>query len=74
MDKVLCVNGSTKVQVVSSSSRTLSFSDQEMDKRARFAVYSAIKKAEIRQKPIAKYDRETGRAYIQSPSGERKYV
>ena len=45
--------------------------DKEMDYRARKAVEMAIEKARIRKKPIARYDAETKRAYLEYPNGER---
>lgn len=45
--------------------------DKEMDYRARKAVEMAIEKARICKKPIARYDAETKRAYLEYPNGER---
>lgn len=52
----------------------ISESDAEMDARAVEAVRAAISKAIFCKKPVAKYDLETKRAYIEYPDGERKYV
>ena len=41
-----------------------------MDKRAAAAVEAAIKKLEVRKKPIAKYDPVTNKAYLVYPSEE----
>lgn len=46
----------------------------EMDIRAREAVKAAILKAEICKKPVAKYDMESRRAYLQYPDGRKVYV
>lgn len=64
------------VKVVSpeEQSQVLSDSDIEMDARARQAVKVAIEKAQVCKKPIARYDIETKRAYIEYANGERKYV
>jgi len=64
------------VKVVSpeEQSRVLSDSDMEMDARARQAVKVAIEKAEFCKKPVARYDIETKRAYVEYANGERKYV
>lgn len=64
------------VKVVSpkEQSQVLSDSDMEMDARARQAVKVAIEKAQFCKKPIARYDIETKRAYIEYANGERKYV
>lgn len=38
------------------------------------AVKAAINKAKICKKPIAAYDKEKKRAYVEYANGERKYV
>ena len=38
------------------------------------AVKAAINKAKICKKPIAGYDKEKKRAYVEYANGERKYV
>lgn len=48
--------------------------DVEMDNRAAAAVRSAITKAKVCKKPIAKYDPVTQKAYIEYSDGEKKYV
>ena len=53
---------------------TLTESDNEMDERAVEAVKAAIKKAKICKKPIAGYDKEKKRAYVEYANGERKYA
>ena len=65
-----------KIQVVSSDEKDkfLSDSDKEMDYRATQAVKAALHRAKICKKPIAGYDADTKRAYIEYPNGERKYV
>lgn len=45
-----------------------------MDARARQAVKVAIEKAKFCKKPVARYDIETKRAYIEYADGTRKYV
>ena len=49
---------------------TLTESDSEMDE----AVKAAINKAKICKKPIAGYDKEKKRAYVEYANGERKYA
>lgn len=51
--------------------KTLTVSDNEMDKRE---VKAAINKAKICKKPIAGYDKEKKTAYIEYANGERKYA
>ena len=45
-----------------------------MDRRAIAAVRSAIEKAKVCNKPIAKFDAETNRAYLEYPDGSREYA
>lgn len=51
----------------------ISESDAEMDYRAQEAVKAALHRAKVCKKPIARYDMDTKRAYIEYPNGERKY-
>lgn len=64
------------IKVVSpeEQNQVLSSSDKEMDARARQAVKVAIEKAEFCKKPIARYDTEAKKAYIEYADGVRKYV
>ena len=48
----------------------ISEKDAEMDKRAEAAVKAAIKKLEVTKKPIARYDKETKKAYLEYPDEE----
>ena len=48
--------------------------DAEMDVRATQAVKAALTKAKVCNKPIAKYDFDAKRAYVEYANGERKYV
>ena len=52
----------------------ISESDAEMDQRANAAVRSALDRAKICKKPIAKYDSETQKSYIEYEDGVKKYV
>ena len=77
MDVVKKRDGETYVIKVISpeeQNQVLSSSDIEMDARARQAVKAAIEKAEFCKKPVARYDIETKRAYIEYADGVRKYV
>lgn len=64
------------IKVVSSSDQKdfISSRDVEMDARARQAVKSAVARAEFCKKPVAKYDLETKKAYVQYADGVKKYV
>lgn len=63
------------IQIASSGDKsTLTASDREMDRRATEAVKAAIHRAKVCNKPIAGYDSESNRAYLEYPNGERKYA
>lgn len=55
-------------------SKTLTLSDREMDARAVEAVKAAINKARVCKKPIAGYDKEKKKAYIEYANGDIKYA
>ncbi|MGN0435228.1 MAG: hypothetical protein ACI4D8_01215 [Wujia sp.] len=67
-------NKKIKIVTMDSYNQVLSSQDLEMDIRAVQAVKAAIEKAEICKKPIAKYDIEKKKAYIQYANGEIEYV
>lgn len=48
-------------------------SDADMDERFEHAVKSAIERAKVCKKPIARYDPAAKKAYMEYPNGERKY-
>lgn len=64
------------IRVVNSDDKNhyLTRSDNEMDARAVEAVNVAIKKARFCKKPVAGYDKEQKKAYLEYANGERKYV
>ena len=69
--------GNFSVEVITVSqnaSHHISKRDKQMDIRAREAVKSAIKKAKVCHAPIAKYDLQTKKAYIESADGVKTYV
>ncbi|MBQ5420489.1 MAG: hypothetical protein IIU24_10315 [Selenomonas sp.] len=71
--------GKMSVKIISNSDLTLhdgliSTSDAEMDKRAVAAVRSAIHKAKICNKPIARYDIKTQKAFLEYADGSIQYV
>ena len=71
--------GSMSVKVISDSRSALqdgliSTNDAEMDKRAVAAVRSAIHKAQICNKPIARYDIKTQKAFLEYADGSIQYV
>lgn len=52
----------------------ISESDAEMDRRAVAAVRAAIEKAKVCGKPIARYDKDLQRAYLEYPDEHREYA
>ena len=66
MSKVININGMA-VKVIDNTEKqeTLSQEDKDMDIRAKEAVKAALEKAKVCKKPIARYDIETKRAYIE---------
>ena len=75
MSKVININGMA-VKVIDNTGKqeTLSQEDKDMDIRAKEAVKAALEKAKVCKKPIARYDIETKRAYIEDAEGNRRYV
>lgn len=73
--KTVSTKSGKVIKVVTSNEEksTLTASDIEMDERAVEAVKSAINKAKICKKPIAGYEKEMKRAYVEYANGERKY-
>ena len=76
MIRTIKLNGNRSVTVVSedSSHSVISDADAEMDARAKEAVKSAINRARTCKKPIARYDRVSRRAYIETSDGKKTYV
>ena len=76
MSETIKLDDDRLVTVVSAGSPTVMFSqnDAEMDQRAREAVKSAIHRAKTCKKPIARYDRVSQRAYLETVDGRRIYV
>ena len=71
--------GNMTVRVISGDNLSLqreaiSSNDVEMDRRAAAAVQSAIDKAKICKKPIARYDIATKRAFVEYADGSIQYV
>lgn len=74
MSRTVKLIGNRSVTIVSESSAVISQNEAEMDNRAREAVKSAIHKAKTCRKPIARYDRASKKAYIETEDGRRVYV
>lgn len=64
------------IKVIASSEQKgyISSQDAEMDARAIEAVKSAVAKATFCKKPVAKYDTEKKKAYVEYADGVKKYV
>lgn len=60
--------------IVDRDGSTLTENDREMDRRAEEAVAAAIYKAKVKGKPLAKYDKEAGLAYLEYRDGHREYI
>ena len=75
MSKVININGMA-LKVIDNTEKqdNLSQEDKDMDIRAKGAVKAALEKAKVCKKPIARYDIETKRAYIEDAEGNRRYV
>ncbi len=77
MDKDIRKIGNLTVRVITPDNQSqdeISLEDKDMDIRAVAAVESAIHKAEICNKPIAKYDSRKKKAYVKQADGVKKYV
>ncbi|MBR2523980.1 MAG: hypothetical protein IKE53_06025 [Clostridiales bacterium] len=66
--------GNHSVRVETPEMNNISAEDKDMDRRINAAVNSAINRAKVCQKPIAKYDRRKKKAYVIDSNGEKKYV
>lgn len=75
MAKVVNINGMT-INVIDAQEKDafLTQDDKDMDIRATAAVRAALNKAKICEKPIARYDIVTHRAYIENADGTIRFV
>ena len=75
MAKFVNLNGMT-IRVIDPQEKDtyLTQDDKDMDIRAREAVRTALHKAKICGKPIARYDIVTHRAYIENADGTIRFV
>ena len=53
---------------------TCGISDDELTERFKAAVRIDKEKARIKGAPVAGYEDETGRAYLEYPDGRKEYV
>lgn len=76
MSRIVKLKDNRLIRIVSaeSSETAITPDDAEMDVRAREAVKSAINRAKTCKKPIARYDKESKKAYIETADGEKIYV
>ena len=70
MNNKIILDGKRIITIVESGDTIISENDSEMDIRARCAVKSAIEKAEICKKPVARYDAVLKKAYLEFANGE----
>ncbi len=66
--------GNHSIKISDSNKLNVSSEDKAMDKRVTAAVRSAINKANVCNKPVAKYNIRTKKAYVEQTNGEKKYV
>ena len=63
-----------KVEIqVYSTDRVRTSEDKDMDIRARTAVNAVINKAKVCKTPIAKYDNEAKKPYLEYSDGKKVY-
>ncbi len=53
---------------------TCGVSDEELDRRFKEAIRLEIEIKKIQGLPVAKYDIETKRAYLEYPDGRKEYA
>ncbi|MDD6043315.1 MAG: hypothetical protein PUB87_06135 [Eubacteriaceae bacterium] len=71
MEKIKTKRHNVKVIASSDQKNYISDSDAEMDARVVEAVRAAVSRAEVCNKPIAKYDVVEKKAYVEYPDGRR---
>ena len=75
MSKTINIGNKVIVSVEESeTSLSLSENDIQMDIRAKEAVKSALNRAKICGKPVAKYDIKEKKVYIENADGVKEYV
>lgn len=74
--KTVKVKSGRLINVVNDTehSNYISCNDEEMDARAVEAVRTAVNIAKFCQKPVARYDIQTKKVYVEYADGDRKYV
>lgn len=60
--------------IVDRDGSTLTEKDREMDRRAKEAVAAAVHKARVIGKPLAKFDKEAVKAFLEYSDGHREYI
>lgn len=76
MNRTVRLANNRTVTVVSADDlgKAINPNDIEMDIRAKEAVKSAINRAKICKKPVAKYDKESKKVYMETVDGKKIYV
>ncbi len=67
------INGERIEVKIYTSNRSRSENDKEMDARAISAVHEAINRAKVTNKPIARFDSDENKPYLEYPNGKRVY-
>lgn len=60
--------------IVDRDGSTLTEKDKEMDRRAEEAVAAAVYKARVLSKPVAHFDKEAVKAFLEYSDGHREYI
>lgn len=60
--------------IVDRDGSTLTENDREMDRRAKEAVAAAIYKAKVKGKPLARFDKDAVKAFLEYSDGHREYI
>ena len=60
--------------IVDRDGSTLTEKDREMDRRAEEAVSAVIHKARVLSKPVARFDKEAVKAFLEYSDGHKEYI
>lgn len=76
MNKTIVLKDGRSVKVFSPENAQSELTEAEvgMDYRAKEAVKAAINRAKVCKKPIARYDAESRKAYLQTADNKKIYV
>lgn len=60
--------------IVDRDGSTLTEKDKEMDRKAEEAVAAAVYKAKVKGKPLARFDKEAVKTFLEYSDGHREYI